>query len=56
MLIVGFNQYQDFYPSLVADNLDAQQIHRPGAHPDLPVLQTLHLVSTHDLGTLIRYS
>jgi glycerol-3-phosphate dehydrogenase len=39
MLIVGFEQYLDFYPSLVADNLNAQGIFASGRILEIPSLQ-----------------
>jgi glycerol-3-phosphate dehydrogenase len=39
MLIVGFEQYLDFYPALVVDNLNAQGIFASGTILDLPSLK-----------------
>jgi glycerol-3-phosphate dehydrogenase len=52
MLIVGFNHYQDFYASLVADNLEAQQVIARELTLDLPELSALHIVSTMTLARL----
>jgi glycerol-3-phosphate dehydrogenase len=52
MLIVGFYQYQDFYASLVADNLEAQQLNARELTLNLPELQISHLVSTMSLARL----
>ncbi len=52
MLIIGFNQYQDFYPRLVADNLEAQQYITRELILDLPELKDSHLVSTLSLARL----
>jgi len=52
MLIVGFGQYQDFFASLVADNLQTQNILARDLTLDLPELRGLHIVSTMTLARL----
>jgi glycerol-3-phosphate dehydrogenase len=52
MLIVGFKQYHDFYPSLIADNLNAQGILARDISIDLKSLHNRKLVSAIALARL----
>ncbi len=52
MLIVGFNQYQDFFARLVVDNLNRQNILAQDLTLDLPELHSFHIVSTMTLARL----
>ena len=52
MLIVGFNQYLDFYPSLIADNLNAQHLYASDIMLDLPCLRDRRFVSSMTLARL----
>ncbi len=45
MLIVGFSQFHDFFPSLIADNLNAQGILARAINLDLKSLRNSKLVS-----------
>lgn len=45
MLIVGFDQYLDFYPTLISDNLDAQGMLAQGISLDLGSLRSRKFVS-----------
>ncbi len=52
ILIVGFSQYQDFFASLVGDNLESQQLIARELTLDLPELRSSHIVSTMTLARL----
>jgi len=52
MLIVGFNQFLDFYPSLIADNLNAQYLYASDIMLDLPSLRDRRFVSSMTLARL----
>lgn len=46
MLLVGFNQLNDFYPQLMADNLSAQGIRAAGVSIDLASLRSVRQLNT----------
>jgi glycerol-3-phosphate dehydrogenase subunit B len=52
MLIVGFEQYLDFYPALVADNLNAQNFSTRAMLLDIPSLKKRRLVNGMILARL----
>lgn len=52
MLIVGFAEFPDFYPSLVAENLNAQAIFASDLLLELPSLQARRFVSSMVLARL----
>lgn len=52
LLVIGFTQYQDFFPGLVAANLQAQQVNTRDLTLDLPSLRNRHNVSTMALARL----
>jgi glycerol-3-phosphate dehydrogenase len=52
MLIVGFEQFLDFYPHLVADNLHAQGVQTNALTLDLPSLRQRHTVNAMVLARL----
>ena len=52
MLIVGFTQFHDFYPRLVADNLESQGFIARELILDIPALLNSHLVSSMSLARL----
>ncbi len=52
MLIVGFDQFLDFYPSLIAENLNAQYIFATELSLNLPSLQDRRFVSGLTLARL----
>ena len=45
MAIVGFEQFLDFYPALIADNLNAQQHYASSVILDLPSLNSRRIVN-----------
>lgn len=45
MLVVGFNRFLDFFPTLVADNLNSQYIFASDVMLDLPILNERRLVT-----------
>ena len=52
MLLVGFTQFHDFYPELIADNLSAQGVPARGVTLDLPILNDLRFVTGRTLAGL----
>ena len=52
MLIVGFEQYLDFYPALVVDNLNAQGIFASGTILDIASLRKRRFVNAMALARL----
>jgi glycerol-3-phosphate dehydrogenase len=46
MLIVGFNRYQDFYPSMIAENLNAQAFFAKDIYLDLSKLRSQRSINT----------
>jgi glycerol-3-phosphate dehydrogenase len=52
MLLVGFAQFPDFYPELIADNLSAQGVPARGVTLDLPVLNDRRFVTSRTLADL----
>jgi len=54
MLIVGFSQYLDFFPALVAENLNAQSIFANDLTLDLPTLQARKFVTGMVLARLFE--
>ncbi len=54
MLIVGFKQFLDFFPQLIADNLAYQGISARGISLDLPSLEKRRFVTALVLATLFE--
>jgi glycerol-3-phosphate dehydrogenase len=54
MLIVGFEQFRDFYPALIAENLTAQGIPAAGVMLNLPILRERRFVSPTVLARLFE--
>jgi glycerol-3-phosphate dehydrogenase subunit B len=52
MLIVGFEQYLDFYPAILVDNLNAQGIFASGVVLDIPSLKKRRFVNAMSLARL----
>jgi glycerol-3-phosphate dehydrogenase subunit B len=52
MLIVGFNRFHDFFPGLIAGNLNAQGILAADITLDLPSLRTRKFLTSTVLATL----
>jgi glycerol-3-phosphate dehydrogenase len=54
MLIIGFNGFLDFYPNLIADNLQAQGVPAFSLTIDLKTLQTRRFVNSRVLANLFE--
>jgi glycerol-3-phosphate dehydrogenase subunit B len=52
VIIVGFNQYPDFYPQLIADNLKGQEIPAKGIMLELPSLRNRRYMNSKALALL----
>ena len=54
VIILGFEQYLDFYPALIAENLNAHGISAEGITLDVPSLSEKRFTSTNTLARLFE--